>query len=96
MCSCGSNVCEPYIDDSVCVAAEINAVYLYNTFVELVDTLHLQLSTTPGHISTPSTAVVALGMLYNTEDNTISLAEDKLVLLSELLASWGEKQTANQ
>ena len=93
-CDCGSNVCEPYIDDSICVASEINATHLYNSFIKLVDTLHLQLSTTPGHISVPSTAVVALGVLYNTADNTISLPTDKLETLVGLLSAWLDKTSA--
>ena len=94
-CQCGSNECEPYIDDSVGVCPEKNAKWLFMAFIELVEGLTLRLSTTPGHISPPSVQCVALGVLYDTRQNTVSLPEDKLVDLKAMLAVWSTKRVAS-
>ena len=93
-CHCGCNQMEPYVDDSIGVAPKIHATFLFNSFLELVDRLGLQLSATPGHVTPPATAVVALGLLYDTESNTVSLPADKLSSILEMLAEWRAKSSA--
>ena len=93
-CHCGCNQMEPYVDDSIGVVPKIHATFLFNSFLELVDRLGLQLSATPGHVTPPATAVVALGLLYDTESNTVSLPADKLSSILEMLAEWRVKSSA--
>ena len=83
-----------YIDDTIGVSAASNAEWLFRSFLNLVQELTLKLSTTPGHISQPSTACVLLGILYDTETNLVSLPEEKLVLLRQMLAVWTTKKVA--
>ena len=66
----------------------------FNTFIELVEKLGLQLSATPGHITPPSTSVVALGLLYDTAQNTVSLPQDKMVAIIKMLEEWKRKSFA--
>ena len=73
---------EPYVDDSIGVAPKIHATYVFNTFIKLVDRLGLQLSATPGHITPPASAVVALGLCYDTVSNIVSLPADKLAAIT--------------
>ena len=94
-CRCGCNQMEPYVDDSIGVAPQLYATFLFNTFIELVERLGLQLSATPGHITPPSTSVVALGLLYDTARNTVSLPPDKLAAITETLAEWKRKTHAS-
>ena len=84
----------PLLDATIGVAAASNAEWLFNAFIKLVDSLTLKLSRTPGHISPPATSCVALGILYNTETNLVSLPEDKLALLKQMLAEWKSKTVA--
>ena len=93
-CGCGDNEAMCYIDDTIGVCAASNAEWLFRSFLNLVQELTLKLSTTPGHISQPSTSCVALGILYNTETNLVSLPEEKLVLLRQMLAVWTTKKVA--
>ena len=87
-CGCGDNEAMSYIDDTIGVAAASNAEWLFRSFLELVQGLTLKLSQTPGHISPPACQCVALGILYDTETNLVSLPEEKLVLLREMLDEW--------
>ena len=87
-CRCGCNQMEPYVDDSIGVAPQVHATFLFNSFIELVEKLGLQLSATPGHITPPSTSVTALGLLYDTARNTVSLPQEKLVAIIETLKDW--------
>ena len=93
-CGCGDNEAMPYIDDTIGVCAASNAEWLFRSFIELVTGLTLKLSRTPGHISPPATSCVALGILYDTQTNLVSLPLDKLVLLRQMLAEWKNKKTA--
>ena len=83
-----------YIDDSVAIVPAGNAVWLYNSFLELVDKLTLQVSSTPGHISSPSTTCVALGVEYDTVANVVSLSDEKLEKLVSMLEEWTAKSSA--
>ena len=68
----------------------------FSSFLALADHLGLRLSTTPGHISPPSTVCVALGLEYDTVANTVSLPQAKLCALVELLQSWLDKPKATE
>ena len=93
-CGCGDNEALVYIDDTIGIGAESNVVWLFNSFIELVASLTLKLSSTPGHISPPSTSCVALGILYDTRTNLVSLPQEKLVLLRQMLAEWQSMSVA--
>ena len=82
------------MDDSIGVAPQVHATFLFNTFIELVEKLGLQLSATPGHITPPSTSVIALGLLYDTAQNTVSLPQDKMVAIIKMLEEWKKKSFA--
>ena len=94
-CGCGDNEMSAYIDDSIGVCPADNAEWLFRSFIELVEGLTLRLSTTPGHISAPSTVCIALGVQYDTEANVISLPEAKLVDINRMLATWAAKKAAS-
>ena len=68
----------------------------FSSFLALADHLGLRLSTTPGHISPPSTVCVALGLEYDTVANTVSLPQAKLCALVDLLQSWLDKPKASE
>ena len=85
---------ETYIDDSLGICPGSSAMWLFNSFKELVDSLTLRLSSTPGHISAPATVCVVLGVTYDTTNNVISLPEDKLVDIKQMLEVWHQKTTA--
>ena len=87
-CSCGSIKCAGYIDDTICVAPEHIAQHQYNAFIALCGKLGLRLSTSAGHMSPPATRCVALGLLYNLEDNTVSLPSEKVASMLSMLDDW--------
>ena len=93
-CQCGDNHMSSYIDDSVAIAAASNAVWLYNSFLELISKLTLQLSSTPGHISPPAPVCIALGVEYDTVHNMVSLSDEKLEKLVAMLEEWTAKTEA--
>ena len=93
-CQCGDNLMENYIDDSLGVCPESRATWLFNAFIELVQALTLCLSSTPGHISAPATVCVVLGVVVDTDHNSISLPADKLADIRALLAVWCSKKSA--
>jgi hypothetical protein len=95
-CECGDNECFPYIDDNIIVCYEEVAWFLYHSFINLVERLNLQLSTTPGHITTPAYTCVALGVEYDLESNIISLPDVKLEALANLLEVWLVKEAATR
>ena len=82
ICACG------YVDDTITVAPEPYAQHQYQAFIDLCSKLGLRLSTSPGHLSPPSSQCVALGLLYNLDDNTVSLPPKKLEALLALLDEW--------
>ena len=95
-CSCGDNRAAGYVDDFLGVSPECLAEINFNSVLALADHLGLRLSQTPGHISPPSTICECLGILYDTERNTMSLPQDKVEALTALLAVWISKQTASE
>ena len=85
---------ECYIDDSLGICPASHAMWLFNSFKELVASLTLRLSSTPGHISAPATTCIVLGVYYDTIANTISLPQGKLEDIKRLLEEWSRKTTA--
>ena len=85
---------EVYIDDSLGICPASHAMWLFNSFKELVASLTLRLSSTPGHIAPPSSCCVVLGVLFDTTSNTISLPQGKLEDIKQLLEIWSRKTTA--
>ena len=85
---------ETYIDDSLGISPASRAMWLFNSFKELVASLTLRLSSTPGHIAAPSHRCVVLGVTYDTIANTISLPQGKLEEIKHLLEAWSRKTSA--
>ena len=95
-CECGDNRACGYVDDFLGVSPECLAQLNFNSVLALADHLGLRLSQTPGHIAAPSTECECLGVLYNTENNTMRLPQDKLEALTALLVVWINKKTATE
>jgi hypothetical protein len=58
--------------------------------------LGLHQSTTIGHLSPPSTSMVALGILFDLESNTVELPQDKLETTLAMLVTWRGRTTATK
>ena len=93
-CQCGDITCAGYVDDTIGIAPLAIAQYQYEAFLQLCHNLGLRLSKSAGHLSPPDTQCVALGLLFNLENNTVSMPADKLKALLELLESWFDKTYA--
>ena len=93
-CDCGDITACGYVDDTIGIGPSSIVDHQFNAFLELCRNLGLKLSQSPGHISPPGTTCVALGLLYNLEDNTVSMPSDKLASLLEMLESWLSKKYA--
>merc|ERR1712105_254410 len=72
--------------------AQIN----FDSALALAKSLGLRISQTPGHVSPPNTVCECLGILYDTEKNTMRLPQDKVDALTALLKVWVSKQTASE
>ena len=94
-CQCGDNFMLVYVDDSIGVVPQCHAIFLFNSFIELVDRLGLLLSSTPGHIVQPSSVVTALGLQYDTVANVVALPPAKLAIVRDLLLEWLGKVSAS-
>ena len=95
-CKCGDIKCCGYVDDTLCIAPASRAQHQYNAYLDLCKNLGLRLSQSPGHLSPPANSCVALGLLYNLEDNTVSLPPDKLASLLSTLELWLAKRHATE
>ena len=95
-CQCGDNESCGYIDDFIGVSPEILAHLQFNAVMELARVLGLRLSQTPGHISPPSAICECLGILYNTDENTMRLPDDKVANFREILQHWSSKRSATE
>ena len=95
-CECGENRGAGYIDDFIGVCPQSLAYFQFNAAVELAKTLGLRLSQTPGHVVPPSTSCECLGILYDTDRNTMQLPQDKVNDLAAILLAWSSKQRATE
>ena len=95
-CDCGDNRACGYVDDFLGVSPECLAQINFNSVLALADHLGLRLSQTPGHVAAPSTVCECLGVLYDTERNTMRLPQDKVDALTTLLAVWVQKEIASE
>ena len=95
-CSCGDNRLLPYVDDLIAVVPKSRAMYLFNMLLAVLSHLGLQPSTTPGHVVPPSETVVALGVLFDLSNNTISVPDGKLKEIRDLLQFWLYKHNASR
>jgi len=95
-CQCGDNLAYPYVDDVVGVAPAEFASHLFNKMLELMASLQLTPSKTPGHIVPPSEVCVALGFCINLSNNTISIPREKLDTIIALLLLWVGKVLATK
>jgi hypothetical protein len=94
-CSCGDNRMRPYVDDFICVCPLRFANHLWNAFLQMLERLGLMPSETAGHVCPPATTFVGLGILFNLENNTISIPPEKLKDVLNLLRLWKFKLEAN-
>ena len=95
-CGCGDNSCTPYIDDNIGASPENLAEGNFSSFLALANHLGLRLSTTPGHVSPPGPICIALGLEYNTDENTVRLPRAKRDALVELLKYWLDKPKSTE
>ena len=95
-CDCGENDAEGYIDDFIAFSPESLAHMQFEAALELAKSLGLRLSQTPGHVSPPSAVCECLGILYDTDKNTMELPQDKVTDVSSLLVRWSTKTTATE
>ena len=95
-CDCGDNCPTGYIDDSIVICPESLASYQFEAFIRLCQTLGLRISSSPGHVSPPAANCIALGLLYNLDDNTVSLPAPKLQALLDLIDEWLAKKRASE
>ena len=93
-CECGENQAAGYIDDFIGASSETLAHLQFDAALGLAKFLGLHLSETPGHISPPSAECECLGILYNTDLNTMRLPDDKVADITERLLAWSEKERA--
>ena len=95
-CTCGENDAEGYIDDFLAFSPECLAQVQFEAALNMAQELGLRLSNTPGHVSPPNTVCECLGILYNTELNTMELPPDKVADVTALLTSWLSKSRATE
>ena len=93
-CQCGENDAEGYIDDFIGFVPQCLAQVQFDAAVQLTQFLGLRLSETPGHVSPPSASCECLGILYDTDNNTMCLPQDKVRDISALLLDWSNKTRA--
>ena len=70
------------------------ATYLFEAFITLARYLGFTISETPGHVSPPSAQCVALGILFDLDNNRVSLPEEKIRDLLQLLDDWSHREQA--
>ena len=95
-CQCGENDAEGYIDDFIGFVAQCMAQLQFDAALQLADLLGLRLSKTPGHVSPPSASCECLGIVYDTDRNTMELPQDKVKDLTALLLDWSSKTRATE
>ena len=95
-CECGENDAEGYIDDFLAFVPECLAQFQYDAALKLAKSLGLRISQTPGHVSPPNAICECLGILYNTDNNTMELPQDKVQDLTNLLTLWLSKRRATE
>ena len=83
-----------YIDDYVGVGIPGIAHESYNHLVDLMHSLGLTIS--EKKLVPPSTQVVCLGVLIDTECGTISISDDKLTQICDTIKQWQRKCTKRQ
>ena len=70
---------------------------IYKSFAFLSDLLHqLGLKINPKKLVEPSTSVVCLGILINTEDRTMSIPPDKLQEIIQSCLEWHTKRSCSK
>ena len=87
-CDCGDITACGYVDDTIGIAPQSIALHQFNAFLELCRNLGLKLSRSAGHISSPATTCIALGLQYDLVANTVSMPTEKLASLLVMLEKW--------
>ena len=80
-----------YIDDFFGAATVQDAPFVYNRLLFLLRELGLEIS--PEKCFEPSSRMVCLGLIFDTELMIISVPEDKIVKLKEELCTWLSRLT---
>ena len=85
-----------YVDDFISICPQRHAQHLWQSFSDLLRKLGLKPSLTPGHLVPPSTKFVGLGILFDLEENTISVPPEKLEATKDLIQLWLRKLEASK
>ena len=83
-----------YIDDYVGVGIPHVAHASFESLFHLMEELGLTIS--DKKLVAPSTKVVSLGVLINTEDGTVSIPPDKLRHINDTVNEWHNKKTCTK
>ena len=95
-CECGEGLAAGYIDDFIGISCESLATIQFESAISLANLLGLRISRTPGHVSPPSASCECLGILYDTDQNTMRLPQDKVTDISAILLVWVSKPRATE
>ena len=83
-----------YIDDFLCVALPSKIQHSFARLQNLLQELGLTIS--QRKLVAPSTKVVCLGILVNTEDCSVSIPEEKLSSIKQMCVQWSKKSTCTK
>ena len=95
-CDCGSNSMVDYVDDFIAIVPEETAQHLWDCFSNLISELGLRPSLTPGHLVPPSTSFIGLGILFDLDNNTLSIPPEKLAATLQIITLWLRKLEASK
>ena len=85
-----------YIDDFIGISTEKLAPYQWERLQNLVISLGLKVSETPGHLVPPTECFTGLGIEFNIPLNLRRIPTEKLKKAKALLAEWKEKTDASK
>ena len=83
-----------YIDDFLCVALPSKIQHSFARLQDLLQELGLTIS--QKKLVAPSTKVVCLGILVNTEDCSVSIPGEKLTSIKQMCVQWSKKLTCTK
>ena len=83
-----------YIDDLIYIGLPSDIHTFYQFLLQLLQDLGLEIST--NKLVAPSTAVVCLGILVDSVNQTISIPDKKLCEIIDMCQSWKDKVTCTK
>ena len=78
-----------YVDDLICCRLPSNIHQSFETLLQLLT--HLGLTINPKKLVAPSTSLICLGILINTETRTMAVPPDKLDSIINMCSQWKNK-----